>query len=125
MLTWIAEWLCKGYEGTCRTIKMPIPLEVCCDVDNSTPKVDDLGDRVRVVARFPQDVKKDDIKIKVGKNRRSIEVRAKGGNRRLIYRVDLVHEVDPDTLKATYDNGVLTIEVEKLDFSYIRRFVLQ
>ncbi|MEM1873797.1 MAG: archaeal heat shock protein Hsp20 [Acidilobaceae archaeon] len=66
-------------------------------------------DEVRVVAELPgADKEKIDVKV-VGK-----KVVIKASNGRKYYKeVDLEHEVDPDTAKATYKNGILEVVFKK------------
>ncbi len=75
------------------------------------PLVDvmELDDEVWVIAELPG-VPKEKIKVKATENK----VIIKAENDRKYYKsVDLPTEVDPDSAKASYRNGVLEIKIKK------------
>ncbi|MCE4619921.1 MAG: Hsp20/alpha crystallin family protein [Desulfurococcales archaeon] len=75
------------------------------------PLVDvmDVGDEIWVIAELPG-VSKEKIKVKATENKVTI----KAENDRKYYKeIELPAEVDPDTAKASYRNGVLEIKLKK------------
>ncbi len=72
----------------------------------------DEEDKVRVVMDMPG-VDKDDIDIRVSEDGRVLTVEAHGGDRTYRKELRLPAEVDASRAKATYKNGVLTIELPK------------
>ncbi len=76
------------------------------------PLVDvfDEKDHIRIIAEMPG-VEKDDIKIDVKKDK--LEIKASSGERKYVKRIDLPAHVDPDTLAASYNNGVMEIKLKK------------
>ncbi len=66
-------------------------------------------DTVTVVAELPG-AQKDKIKVKVGED--YVEIKASNG-RKYYKRVRLPAKVKPETAKATFNNGVLEIVIEK------------
>ena len=76
------------------------------------PLVDvfDEKDHIRIVVEMPG-VEKDDIKVDVKKNR--LEIKAASGERKYVKHIDLAAHVDPDTLAASYKNGVMEIKLKK------------
>ncbi|MFP3178729.1 MAG: archaeal heat shock protein Hsp20 [Thermocladium sp.] len=79
------------------------------DIEPLTDVFDD-GDKIKVVMDMPG-IDKDKIKIKV--NGDKLIVSAEGNDRRYYKEVNLPANVDPSKAKATYRNGVLTIELMK------------
>ncbi len=75
------------------------------------PLVDvmEVDDEVWVIAELPG-VDKDKIKVKASKNK--VYIRAEN-DRKYYKEVELPVEVDPDTAKASYRNGVLEIRIKK------------
>ncbi len=76
------------------------------------PLVDvfDEKDHIRIIAEMPG-VGKDDIKIDVKKDK--LEIMASSGERKYVKHIDLTAHVDPDTLAASYKNGVMEIKLKK------------
>lgn len=76
------------------------------------PLVDvfDEKDHIRIIAEMPG-VGKDDIKIDVKKDK--LEIKASSGERKYVKHIDLPAHVDPDTLSASYKNGVMEIKLKK------------
>jgi HSP20 family protein len=65
-----------------------------------------LDDVVKVVAELPG-VDKSDINLEC--NGKSLTLRVENANRKYFKQLDLPVEVDPDTSKASYKNGVLEL----------------
>ena len=80
--------------------------------DEREPLVDirTANDRVIVVLEMPG-VKKEDIKLNAFKD--SVEVQSTDPRRRYYKRIDLSEEVDTDSAKSTFNNGVLEITFNK------------
>jgi HSP20 family protein len=80
--------------------------------DELEPLVDirTTNDRVIVVLEMPG-VKKEDIKLNAFKD--SVEVQSTYPRRRYYKRIDLSEEVDTDSAKSTFNNGVLEITFSK------------
>ncbi len=76
--------------------------------DEREPLVDAivLNDTVKVVAELPG-VEKSDINLEC--DGKSLTLRVENANRRYYKQLDLPVEVDPDTSKASYKNGVLEL----------------
>ncbi len=76
------------------------------------PLVDvmETDDKVSVTAEVPG-VKKEDIDLEVTENTLTIKVDTK--DRKYYKEVELPCEVDPNSAKATYQNGVLDVELKK------------
>lgn len=66
---------------------------------------------IAITAELPG-VDKQDINVRAKTNELVLKVETEG--RRYFKRIDLPASVDPQTTKATYKNGVLDIEVEKV-----------
>ncbi len=77
------------------------------------PLVDviESDDKISVTAEVPG-VKKEDIDLEVTENTLRIKVDTK--DRKYYKEVELPAEVDPKSAKATYQNGVLDVEIKKL-----------
>jgi len=75
------------------------------------PLVDLMEDEngYRIFAELPG-AEKDSIKLDVSENRVTIETT---DEKKFLNVVDLDSVVDPDSAKATYKNGVLSVELEK------------
>ena len=80
--------------------------------DEREPLVDirTTNDHVIVVLEMPG-VKKEDIKLNAFKD--SVEVQSTDPRRRYYKRIDLSEEVDTDSAKSTFNNGVLEITFNK------------
>jgi len=89
----------------------PSRIEVLEDVEPLT-EVHEDEDKVRVIMELPG-VEKDDIRVRLLEDNRTLVVEAQGKYRKYRKTVKLPGEVNPDTAKASYKNGVLTIELEK------------
>ena len=76
------------------------------------PLVDvfDEKDHIRIIAEMPG-VEKNDIKVDVKKDK--LEIKASSGERKYVKHIDLPIHVDPDTLAASYKNGVMEIKLKK------------
>lgn len=72
----------------------------------------DEGNVVKVIMDMPG-VDKEDIKINVLRDGRTLIVEARGSDRSYRKELTLPTEVDAGKAKATYKNGVLTIELPK------------
>ena len=56
-------------------------------------------------------VNKEDIELSASETK--LEIKAEGENRKYYEVVDLPDEVDPDSAKARYNNGVLEVVLKK------------
>ena len=94
----------SGHEGSRRS-----PFYIKEEVE---PLVDvmDEGDKIRVVAEVPG-VEKDDINLDVKPDALTIDVDA--GDRKYYKELRLPSEVDPESIKSNYKNGVLKIILRK------------
>ncbi len=90
----------RGLEGT----KVEEEFEPLVDV------IED-DDKITVVAELPG-VKKENVKVKVGKD--YVEIRASNG-KKFYKRVLLPAKVKPETAKANFNNGVLEVTIEKAE----------
>ncbi|MEM1788033.1 MAG: archaeal heat shock protein Hsp20 [Pyrobaculum sp.] len=88
-------------------------IEVVDEIDPLTDIVEE-EDKVKVVVDMPG-VEKEDIKIYVSEDGRTLTIEAKGRERRYYKEIRLPAQVYPDRAKATYKNGVLSIELEKVE----------
>ncbi len=81
-------------------------------VEERKPLVDviETDDEVQVIAEMPG-VSKDDIELNATET--SLEIRAESENRKYYEVVELPAEVDPDSAKARYNNGVLEVILKK------------
>lgn len=81
-------------------------------IEERKPLVDviETDNEVQVIAEMPG-VRKEDIELKA--TERSLEIRAEGENRKYHETVSLPVEVDPDSAKARYNNGVLEVILTK------------
>lgn len=78
------------------------------------PLVDvfESGDEITVVAELPG-VEKNKIDLKVTDDRRKLIIRASNGGRKYYKEVELPSEVEPESAKANYKNGVLEVKLKK------------
>jgi len=81
-------------------------------VDERRPLIDvmETENEVNVIAEMPG-VEKEDIDVNASEN--SVEIKAESVNRKYYEKVDLPSEVNPDSAKARYNNGVLEIIFER------------
>jgi len=84
------------------------PIEIS---EEREPLVDVINeeDKIRVVAEVPG-VSKEDINLEVVDNKLIISTK---GPRKYYKEVELTHEVEPDTSKASYSNGILEVTLTK------------
>ncbi|MEM2944005.1 MAG: archaeal heat shock protein Hsp20 [Methanomassiliicoccales archaeon] len=68
------------------------------------------ADKVRIIVELPG-VEKEDIKLNATED--SLEIEVDNPDRKFEKRIDLPCEVDPDSAKATYKNGVLEIHLKR------------
>lgn len=82
------------------------------DVDQRKPLVDviETDEEVQVIAEMPG-VNKEDIELSASETK--LEIKAEGESRKYYEVVDLPDEVDPDSAKARYNNGVLEVVLKK------------
>lgn len=71
------------------------------------------SEEVTVVAELPG-VEKDKIKIEVSEDKRKLLIRASNTDRKYYKEVDLPSEVEPDSARANYKNGVLEVKLRKI-----------
>jgi len=90
-------------------------IEVVDEIEPLTDVVEDEG-KIKVVVEMPG-VDKDDIKVRLGDDNRTLVVSAVGKDRKYYKEIPLPGEVLPDKTKASYRNGVLVVELEKKDKS--------
>ncbi len=81
-------------------------------VEERKPLVDviETDDEVQIIAEMPG-VNKDDIELSATET--TLEIKAEGENRKYYETVDLPAEVDPESAKARYNNGVLEVVLRK------------
>uniref|UniRef100_A0A7J2TIJ6 Hsp20/alpha crystallin family protein n=1 Tax=Archaeoglobus fulgidus TaxID=2234 RepID=A0A7J2TIJ6_ARCFL len=81
-------------------------------IEERKPLVDviETDNEIQVIAEMPG-VKKEDIELKA--TERSLEIKAEGETRKYHEVVNLPAEVDPDSAKARYNNGVLEVILQK------------
>lgn len=79
-------------------------------IEERKPLVDviETEDEVQVIA---DRVSKEDIEVNASETK--LEIKAEGENRRYYEVVDLPAEVDPESAKARYNNGVLEVILKK------------
>lgn len=73
--------------------------------------VQETDDEVQVTAEVPG-VKKEEIDLEVTGN--TLIIKVEGKDRKYYKEVELPAEVDPDSAKASYNNGVLDIQLKKV-----------
>ncbi len=81
-------------------------------IEERKPLVDviETDNEIQVIAEMPG-VNKDDIELNATET--SLEIRAEGENRKYYETVELPAEVEPDSAKARYNNGVLEVILKK------------
>ncbi|WP_457591114.1 archaeal heat shock protein Hsp20 [Geoglobus sp.] len=82
------------------------------EIDQRKPLVDviETDEEIQVIAEMPG-VNKEDIELSASETK--LEIKAEGENRKYYEVVDLPDEVDPDSAKARYNNGVLEVVLKK------------
>jgi len=70
-------------------------------------------DEIIVVAEIPG-VEKENIKVEVSDDKRRLIIRASDEKRKYYKEVELPAEVDPESAKANYKNGVLEVRLKKV-----------
>lgn len=88
-------------------------IEVVDEIEPLTDVVEDDG-KIRVVVEMPG-VDKEDIKVRLSEDNKVLIISARGKDRKYYKEIPLPAPVDPNKTKASYRNGVLTIELEKKD----------
>ncbi|MFB6490931.1 MAG: archaeal heat shock protein Hsp20 [Thermoproteus sp. AZ2] len=88
-------------------------IEVVDEIEPLTDVVEDDG-KIRVVAEMPG-VDKEDIKVRLSEDNKVLIISASGKDRKYYKEIPLPAPVDPNKTKASYRNGVLTVELEKKD----------
>jgi HSP20 family protein len=88
-------------------------IEVVDEIDPLTDIVEE-DDKIKVVVDMPG-VEKEDIKLYVSEDGKTLTIDAKGKDRKYHKEIRLPAAVDPSKAKATYRNGVLSIELEKTE----------
>jgi len=73
--------------------------------------VQETDNEVQITAEVPG-VKKEDIDLEVTGN--TLIIKVEGKDRKYYKEVELPAEVDPDSAKASYNNGVLDIQLKKV-----------
>jgi len=86
------------------TVEIPGSREPLVDVQET-------DDEVQITAEVPG-VKKEDIDLEVIGN--TLIIKVEGKDRKYYKEVELPAEVDPDSAKASYNNGVLDIQLKKV-----------
>ncbi|WP_221289541.1 archaeal heat shock protein Hsp20 [Stygiolobus caldivivus] len=71
------------------------------------------GDEIRVIAEVPG-VDKNSIKVKITNGGKTLIIRAEGNDRKYYKEIDLPAQVDENSAKATYNNGVLQVVLKKV-----------
>jgi HSP20 family protein len=81
-------------------------------IEERKPLIDvmETDEEVHVIAEMPG-VNKEDIDLNASE--KSLEIKAEGENRKYYETVELPAEVDPDSAKARYNNGVLEVVLKK------------
>ncbi len=81
-------------------------------VEEREPLIDTIetDDEIQVIAEMPG-VNKEDIELNASETK--LEIKAEGENRKYYKVVDLPEEVDPESAKARYNNGVLEVILKK------------
>lgn len=87
-------------------------IEVVDEMDPLTDIVEEDG-KIKVIVDMPG-VEKDDIRIRVSEDGRSLTIEARGKERKYHKEIRLPAQVNSNNAKATYKNGVLSIELEKV-----------
>ena len=71
----------------------------------------DWGNTITITIEIPSDVLKKDIKIDTAES--EITIKVDKNKHRFYRRIQLPHKVDVDSVKTSYQNGVLDIELKK------------
>uniref|UniRef100_A0A7C3M9P9 Hsp20/alpha crystallin family protein n=1 Tax=Archaeoglobus fulgidus TaxID=2234 RepID=A0A7C3M9P9_ARCFL len=81
-------------------------------IEERRPLVDviETDTEIQVIAEMPG-VNKEDIEVNATET--TLEIRAEGENRKYYETVELPSEIDPDSAKARYNNGVLEVILKK------------
>jgi HSP20 family protein len=81
-------------------------------IEERKPLVDviETDNEVQVIAEMPG-VNKEDIELNATET--SLEIRAEGESRKYYENVELPAEVEPESAKARYNNGVLEVVLRK------------
>lgn len=82
--------------------------------ENTHVDIHEQGDEIRVIADLPG-VEKEDIGLKC--DGRRLTIRARSDRREYDERINLPADVDESTAKASYNNGVLEVVLERRDRS--------
>ncbi len=88
-------------------------VEIMDEIDPLTDIVEE-DDKIKVVVDMPG-VEKEDIKVYVSEDGKTLTIDAKGKDRKYHKEIRLPAAVDPNKAKATYKNGVLSVELEKVE----------
>ncbi len=83
------------------------------ETEHRKPLVDiiETDDEIQIIAEMPG-VNKEDIDLTASETK--LEIKAEGESRKYHEIVDLPDEVDPDSAKARYNNGVLEVILKKI-----------
>lgn len=81
-------------------------------VEERKPLIDiiETDDEIQVIVEMPG-VNKEDIELNASETK--LEIKAEGENRKYYEVVDLPDEVDPESAKARYNNGVLEVILKR------------
>ncbi|MFN7105594.1 MAG: archaeal heat shock protein Hsp20 [Pyrobaculum sp.] len=88
-------------------------IEVVDEIDPLTDIVEE-DDKIKVVIDLPG-VERESIRTYISEDGHMLTVDAKGEERKYRKEIRLPAAVDPNKTKATYKNGVLSIELEKTE----------
>lgn len=99
--------------GNVRSRKEGSGIEVVDEIEPLTDVVEDDG-KIKVVAEIPG-VEKEDIKVRLSEDNKTLIISASGKDRKYYKEIPLPGEVVPEKTKASYRNGVLVVELEKKD----------
>ncbi|MGC9131667.1 MAG: archaeal heat shock protein Hsp20 [Pyrobaculum sp.] len=88
-------------------------IEVVDEIDPLTDVVEE-DDKIKVVVDMPG-VEKEDIKLYISEDGRTLTIDARSKDRKYHKEIRLPAAVDPNKAKATYKNGVLSVELEKTE----------
>ena len=101
-----------GEEPEVREFGNVHPGEQALEIGERRPLVDvfDADGTVHVVAEMPG-IEKEDVELSI--DGRELEIKASRGDRRYHETVELPADVDDNSAKATYKNGVLEITLKK------------
>ncbi|MDI6859104.1 MAG: Hsp20/alpha crystallin family protein [Methanocellales archaeon] len=101
-----------GEEPEIREFGNIFPWEEKIEIKERKPLIDtfESDDEIHVIAEMPGIEKKD---IRLNATKTTLEIEAETENRRYAEHVDLPAGVDPDSAKATYNNGVLEVTLKR------------